>query len=148
MIRTAGPSDYDAIVTIWLQASLIAHDFIPAHFWAEHAQQMRDSYLPNAETLVIEEDGAIKGFLCLVGEHIPALFIQPDAQGKGYGIRLLTYAKQQRQRLDLCVFERNSAAMGFYQAQGFRPVERRIEEHTGEPEWVMEWSARAKELSE
>ena len=81
MIRPANSNDYDAIVTIWLQASLIAHDFIPAHFWAEHAQQMRDSYLPNAETLVIEEDGAIKG----------------------YGKRLLAFALQQRQRLDLCV---------------------------------------------
>ena len=52
MIRPLLTSDLDAAVELWYQASLQAHDFIPAAFWQEQRIAMRDSYLPASKSWV------------------------------------------------------------------------------------------------
>lgn len=37
---------------IWLSASLLAHDFIPASYWQEQFEVVRDRYLPISATYV------------------------------------------------------------------------------------------------
>ncbi|MGL5327260.1 MAG: hypothetical protein ACRC91_21570 [Aeromonas sp.] len=46
MIRPLSATDLDAVIELWYQASVQAHDFIPADFWHEQRAAMRDCYLP------------------------------------------------------------------------------------------------------
>ena len=61
MIRPYHANDANAVLDIWLTASLQAHAFIAESFWRDQLAAMRDIYLPQAETLVLEEDGEILG---------------------------------------------------------------------------------------
>lgn len=49
MIRPLSATDLDAAVELWYQASVQAHDFIPAAFWHEQRAAMRDIYLPASQ---------------------------------------------------------------------------------------------------
>ena len=42
MIRKFETQDLDAVMQIWLQANLDAHAFIPASFWTDHFEIVRD----------------------------------------------------------------------------------------------------------
>ncbi|GKT29098.1 N-acetyltransferase, partial [Aduncisulcus paluster] len=95
MIRKALPEEYCFLSNLWLEASVKAHDFVPAKFWKSNVDAMRNEYLPAAETLVIEKDSEIAGFISLIGETVAALFISVDKQGAGLGSQLLQYAKDE-----------------------------------------------------
>lgn len=146
MIRPAVPEDIPQLVDIWLRASLLAHDFIPAAFWHERADDMARIYLPGAETHVLEVAGRAIGFAALNGDHLEALFIDPDVQSFGHGTHLMGYAMGKRERITLCVYSRNVRAVSFYRRLGFRVVEERPEPLSGENETLMAWS-RQQEAS-
>ena len=48
MIRKFETQDLDAVMQIWLHGNLDAHPFIPASFWTDHFETVRDM-LPQAE---------------------------------------------------------------------------------------------------
>ncbi len=64
------------------------------------------------------------GFLALDGKDVRALYLAPDARGRGVGRALLGRAKAGRDRLSLWAFEANPRAVAFYRREGFRVVER------------------------
>lgn len=55
MIRRFEISDTEAIIKIWLDASIIAHNFMDANYWRGKADDMRNIYLPSATTYVYED---------------------------------------------------------------------------------------------
>jgi len=55
-IRPYSEADVNAILDIWLQASIKAHDFVAAEFWQSQVDNMRDIYIPASTTLVCESD--------------------------------------------------------------------------------------------
>lgn len=141
VIRPYCTSDCDAVLDIWLQASVQAHGFVPASFWQAQLQDMRQHYLPQAETFVLEVQGKVLGFLCLHENQLAALFIAPGSQGQGLGHQLMAHAKRQRRVLTLSVYCANTRAAAFYQACGFTTIGEQIDPHTGQPERSMCWSA-------
>ena len=56
-----------------------------------------------------------------LGEHdLEHLYVEPSAQGRGIGARLLAHAKARRpDGLELWVFQRNEGARRFYERAGF-----------------------------
>ncbi len=64
------------------------------------------------------------GFLAREGEEVLALYLAPEARGRGVGKALLDAAKAGRERLTLWAFQRNAAALRFYAREGFAEVER------------------------
>lgn len=66
MIRHYRHEDTDTLVSVWRSANAQAHPFLGARFVAQVAQDMRDIYLPNAETWVMECEGCPVGFIALV----------------------------------------------------------------------------------
>lgn len=140
MIRVFEQQDMDKVVSIWLDASLIAHDFIPATYWREKAADMREVYLPESDTFVYEnEQQQLQGFLSLVDNYIAAVFVAPDAQGQGIGQTLMQYAKAKYPTLSLGVYSRNSRSVAFYLRQGFVVKGEQTEPNTGEMETIMEF---------
>jgi putative acetyltransferase len=141
MIRRAADKDTRAILEIWLDASRLAHGFIPYEFWLARVGEMENVYLPNSETYVWEIDGEVAAFISLVGEQVAALFVRPAVQGRGFGTKLLDFAKANRDCLSLCVYSKNARAVKFYADAGFLAVEERLDPHTGEAEILMRWTA-------
>lgn len=141
IIRKAEIDDTQAILQIWLAASIQAHDFIPASFWQSQLINMRDTYLPLAENYVIEENNAVAGFASLLqpDSFLAALFIAPEQQGHGRGSALINFLKQQCRELHLSVYAENSASVGFYQKHGFSINSQGIDENTGHAELAMTW---------
>lgn len=139
MIRGFGPADTDAVIGIWLAASVAAHDFVAPEFWESRAQDMRCIYLPSAENYVWEEAGVLEGFISLVDGHIAALFVSPRSQGAGIGSRLLDFAKQRHANLELAVYKENTRSVKFYESRGFRRVGESVDPQTGHPEILMRY---------
>lgn len=140
-IRKAAADDIQAMLQIWLDASIQAHDFIPAAFWQHQLISMRDTYLPLAENYVIEDNNAVTGFASLLrpDAFLAALFVAPEQQGYGYGSALLDFLKQQGRELHLSVYAENAAAVSFYQKHGFKIISQGIDENTGHAEYAMTW---------
>ena len=54
---------------------------------------------------------------------------------------LLDYIKDKKVRLQLNVYQKNVRAMSFYQREGFTIQSERMDEFTGETEYVMNWES-------
>jgi putative acetyltransferase len=136
------PADTEAVLAIWLEASLQAHHFIDPTYWHANLAPMRETYLPAADSYVLWQDGAALGFYSLYEETLAAIFVTPAQQGRGYGKALLAHAKRQRPALRLQVYRQNLASCDFYLSQGFQIEDGQQDPHTGCAEWVMIWSAQ------
>ena len=115
MIRYFQQQDEDSVIRIWLEASAIAHSFIPRSYWENKVPDMRNEYLPQSQTLVNEDEhtNEITGFISLIGNYIAALFVSPDRQGQGIGHSLMTRIKLQHPELELNVYAENTQALTF-----------------------------------
>lgn len=140
MIRPYHPEDSSAVIELWLQASIQSHAFVPPSFWQAQQDMMRDIYLPQAETLVLEDQGVPVAFLSLHDERLAALFVSPLAQGRGLGRQLLGEAMRRRERLSLTVYKANVRAVAFYQKAGFATQGEQTDPHTGQAELTMCWA--------
>ncbi len=138
-IRNYRETDLDEMVKIWYDASIIAHSFIPASFWASQKNAMKERYLRSTENFVFEENGRVSGFISLAGDKVCALFVEPEMQGKGIGRALLEHAKNLKGRLSLMVYRENKKAICFYKKCGFVEVNEEVDEFTGCMQILVEW---------
>lgn len=139
-IRRYRETDLDEMVKIWYDASIIAHSFVPASFWALQKNAMTEKYLPSTENYVFEENGQISGFISLVKGRICALFVAPEMQGRGIGRALLKHARTLKGKLSLMVYKENERAFNFYTKYGFVTVNEEVDKYTGCVQILMEWN--------
>jgi putative acetyltransferase len=132
MIRKYRAEDTDALVLIWQKANALAHSFLADDFVEQVGQDMRNIYLPNAETWVLEENETPLGFIALVGDEIGGLFLEPSFHGRGFGRALVDHAAALRSPLRVEVFEKNAIGRHFYDRYGFIETERYAHEASGE----------------
>ena len=96
LVRPFRPDqDMDAVLDIWVRASEQAHAFVPPGFWRARLTEMRDRYLPLAEVRVAVWPD-VAGFAAVVEDHLAALFVAPERQGRGLGRLLVENARQGR----------------------------------------------------
>jgi len=139
-IRPFLPGDTPRVMEIWLSASREAHGFIPMEHWRSTAPLVEREILPRADTRVFVREGRVEGFLSLIeGDHIGALFVDPGCQGRGIGRALLEDCQRGRELLTLAVYKENRRAVGFYQSRGFTLLEERVDQGTGQREYLMVW---------
>ncbi len=131
MIRSYQPADCEAVLAVWARASAVAHPFLSRDFLAQERRAIGELYLPNAETWVWEEGGAVAGFISLVGSEVGGLFVDPAFQRRGIGRALIEQARALRGALDVDVFELNGQGRAFYAAMGFAFIARSIHDETG-----------------
>lgn len=88
---------------------------------------------------VYEADGIVKGLIRTEGEEVIELYVDHFFQGQGVGAELIEYAKKELDVRYLWVLEKNTDAIRFYEAHGFRFTgNRRLAEGTPEYEVKME----------
>ncbi|MDD4701295.1 MAG: GNAT family N-acetyltransferase [Desulfovibrio sp.] len=147
-ILASTPEDYAACADIWLEASLLAHDFVNPSLWKAQREAMERRCLPSSRVIMLQSGGRSVAFaaLCtLDGEDLlAALFVAPPFWRKGFGRALLRHAMQGRTRLRLDVYRANTGALAFYESMGFVPVGESVCGHTGQPQIAMLWTAAAR----
>lgn len=127
----------DAVLEIWLSASVKAHDFVNPEFWQSQLEDMRNIYLPSSSVYVYTSDAEIAGFYALLDNHLAAIFVQPEQQGRGIGKALMAHAKSFGENLNLSVYKNNQPSVNFYLSQGFVISSEQQCEHTGHMEYTM-----------
>ena len=138
-IRVANADDFQTLSEIWLEASLLAHDFIPASHWQDNKIAMQEVYLPAAQVYLLEDEHAICGFIAVIDQHIEALFVAPKYQGQGMGKRLLEHVQQTNDTLMLNVYQDNVQGVRFYTRNHFKIMEEGFDEQTNAADFVMIW---------
>lgn len=84
-------------------------------------------------SILVYDDGAVKGFLLHDGPQVVKLFVEPVLQGRGIGAALLDYAVRELHVTWLWALEKNTRAIAFYARHGFVPTgEKVLEEDTDE----------------
>ena len=119
MIRKYQPQDLEHIMKIWLETNLAAHGFIPAEYWNEQYEAVKEA-LPQADILIYEEEGTVLGFLGLQDSYIAGLFVEKASRSRGIGRLLLEAAKSGRQELTLHAYQRTQEQSGFMNEKGFK----------------------------
>ena len=144
MIRKFETQDLDAVMQIWLHGNLDAHPFIPASFWTDHFETVRDM-LPQAELYVHENEATrqIDGFIGLTENHIEGIFVAKAARSNGIGKALLDHVKPLKPRLTLGVYQKNERALAFYRREQFVVQSEGIDEDTNEADIQMLWMRQA-----
>ena len=138
MIRVMRKADIDRVADIWLETNLRAHYFIPAQYWKNNFEYVKEMML-QAEVYVYEKDHEIQGFIGLNDEYIEGLFVSDKMRSHGIGKLLLNYMKNRKSELVLNVYQKNSRATSFYQREGFELQGEGLDKATGEKEYMMKW---------
>lgn len=140
MIRAFEEGDLTAIMQIWLDTNVKAHDFIPKEYWTDHYEMVRRA-LPQAEVYVYEDDATkqIDGFIGLSEDYIEGLFVREDVQSNGIGKQLLEYVKSVKADMSLRVYQKNTRAIRFYQREQFVIRSENTDGSTNQKEYVMIW---------
>lgn len=145
MIRERKAADGSLVARIWLDSNREVHDFIPAEYWEENYQSVKEALL-QGEVYVCEMEMAgktdIVGFIGMNEDFIEGIFVRDDVRSRGVGRELLDYAKDRRNRLMLGVYQKNQRAIRFYQREGFLIWQEGVDGNTGEKEYTMLWRRR------
>lgn len=140
MIRPFNSSDTDAVMQAWHKASALAHPFLSDDLIAKADALIRNTFLPMADTSVIEQEGQVVGFIALLGHQVGGLFLDPAYHRCGLGKALMDHAAQNHPVLELEVFRDNAIGRGFYATYGFEELEEKIDDFSGLPVLRLHYS--------
>lgn len=140
MIRQMTKDDLTAVMEIWLQTNIQAHDFISQEYWTSNEKMVREM-IQEAEVYVYEDEltKQILGFIGLTENDIEGIFVREEMQSKGIGKQLLHYVQNMKTVLDLSAYKKNVRAIHFYQREGFSVEIDGVDARTGQEEYVMLW---------
>lgn len=140
MIRKLETKDIDKIMDIWLSSSIDGHKFIDEKYWRDNYDTVKNVYIPMSEVFVYEDNNDIKGFIGILNnEFIGALFVDKNSQGLGIGSKLINYALNKYNKLNLAVYKDNENAVKFYNNKGFKIINKQQNEDSGFIEYIMEY---------
>ncbi len=131
IIRAYREDDLNDVLSVWENASKLAHPFLTSEFLAQERHNIPNVHLPNADTWVAEFDGRVIGFIALLGNEVGAIFVEPEFHGAGVGRALMDKAQELHGDLEVEVFQANSIGRKFYSRYGFEALSERVHEETG-----------------
>lgn len=132
-IRRSRHEEGEKLIAIWRRSVDATHDFLSNAYRAELEELVSD-FLPEAPLWVVvtDQDEPV-GFMLLTGEHMDALFVDPDVRGQGIGKMLVEHALTLAPGLTTNVNEQNTQAVGFYKKMGFKVTGRSEVDDLGKP---------------
>ncbi len=131
MIRPYQNDDKSTVISIWREASGLAHPFLSSAQMDEAASMIREHFLDIAETYIAEHDGAPVGFIALIGTEVGGLFLRPAFHGRGIGKALMDNAVARCGAVQLEVFTDNAIGRKFYKSYGFVEGAEKVDPHFG-----------------
>ena len=138
MIRKFEKEDINAVMEIWKNENIRAHNFIAKEYWENNYKYVKD-ILPDADIYVYILDEQIVGFVGLNNNYIEGIFVDVNNQHKGIGTALLDKIKEYKESLTLSVYKKNVNAIKFYEKNNFIITGKNIDENTNEIEYTMTW---------
>ncbi len=132
MIRKYEDRDLEEVLDVWYQASIIAHSFLTDEFFEQERENIRNIYMPNADSWVYVDEGRVVGFISLADNEVGGIFIYPECQGRGIGQALMNKARELHRALELEVYKDNLKARRFYERYGFVAFKEYLFEDTGQ----------------
>lgn len=138
MIRHLQKSEISTVADIWLDTNIKAHSFIPAQYWYDNYESVKEA-LGQAEVYVYECENKIYGFVGLRDDYVAGIFVCGKEQAKGVGKQLLDFVKNIKNQLSLTVYQNNTRAVKFYQRENFEIQREYTDRITGENEYLMTW---------
>lgn len=139
-IRKYRETDVESVLSAWENTQKLAHPFLPEDFQNQEKINIRELYLPNADTWVVEDDNQVVGFIALIGNEIGGLFVQPTHHGRKLGKMMVDKAQELHGDIVVEVFEKNSIGRKFYSQYGFTFLEEKVHDQTGEPLLRLEFT--------
>jgi putative acetyltransferase len=142
-IRRADVNDIEPVAQLFRTVRRASLPYLPElHTAADDLDFFRDRVFAECEVWVAQAD-AIDGFIAFRTGWVDHLYVHPEQQRQGLGNALLALAMKAHTPLRLWVFQRNTAAISFYRAHGFREIERTdgSGNEEREPDALMEWRA-------
>lgn len=132
-IRRSRQDEGEKLIAIWCRSVDATHHFLSASYRSELEELVR-SFLPEAPlwVAVTEQDEPV-AFMLLTGQHMDALFVDPDVRGCGVGKFLVDHAITLAPELTTNVNEQNEQAVGFYKKMGFKVTGRSEVDDLGRP---------------
>jgi GNAT superfamily N-acetyltransferase len=127
ILRPATGADTPAIVTIWYSGWRDGHlgnvpdELLPARTPESFAARAAER---TGDTTVAEVDGAIAGFVMVVGDEVEQVYVAAEHRGSGLAGVLLAEAERQvwaggHERAWLAVVAGNARARRFYERSGW-----------------------------
>ena len=141
MIRKLKETDIDRVAEIWLDTNVKTHNFIPAEYWRNNFNMVKEMLL-QAEVYVYEKENKIWGFIGMNDTYIEGIFVADTAQSQGIGKKLLDFIKGRKEKLCLSVYQKNRRAVNFYQREDFEIQCENTDDNIGEKEYDMIWGKR------
>ena len=94
---------------------------------------MVESFAKELDSILVYDDGVVKGFIQIEKREVRRLFVEPVLQGKAIGTELLEYGIVEMDANHLWALEKNIKAIAFYQRHGFDTTnEKKYEKDTTE----------------
>ena len=123
-LRAAEPPDGDAVAAVFGAARRAAMAYLPQlHSRDEDRVHFRGVVAADATTVAVR-GGRVVGFVALHEAWVEHLYVEPALWRQGIGAALLRHAQAAcPDGLQLWVFQRNTAAIAFYERHGFRIAE-------------------------
>ena len=134
--------DAEAVARLFRAVRRACLPYLPElHTPDEDLGFFRDRVFAECEVWVTQAD-AIDGFIAFRTGWVDHLYVRSGTPPSGIGQGAARACDERPSPLRLWVFQRNTAAISFYRARGFREIERtdgsRNEER--EPDVLMEWA--------
>lgn len=95
MIRKFEKKDINAVMEIWKNENIRAHNFIAKEYWQDNYEYVKD-ILPKADIYVYILDEKIVGFVSVNKNYIEGIFIDINNQHSGIGTSLLDKIKEKK----------------------------------------------------
>lgn len=146
-IRPYAEADFDIVTSIhWLSSWQSTHVAAPptlVELRERWPQELAKGWIVHVATVGSE----VVGFVAFCGDVLELLFIAPDYQGRGFGKRLLDFAKIQMSDGFHLTTPLQSRAGRFYEREGLRRGEITAHQLFGYPEIRYDWRPQFQNAS-
>ncbi len=141
-LREFKNSDLGSILSVWENASKLAHSFLSEEFFEKERYNIPNIYIPNADTLVAENEGNVIGFISMINNEIGGLFVDPEFHGVGVGTSLVDKVREIHCNLIVEVFEDNTIGRRFYTSYGFKIIDKIFHSESGKTMIIMKYISK------
>lgn len=118
-VRSSRKEEAELLIAIWCRSVDATHQFLAKKDRKNIEFQVRDFLLKAPCWVAVTPSDTPVAFMLLSGNHMDALFVDPDSRGCGIGRTLINHALSLTTELTTDVNEQNIQAVDFYKKMKF-----------------------------